>query len=140
MSEKVKVIGTIIVIEQVQNISATFKKLEFVIEIMDNNYKEVIKFELQGDKCDIINGFQVGQQVEVSYNLKGRCWTNPQGKEVYFNTLAAWRISNVGSQQAPSAAYQQPEPVQHQAPMRSLPQGGIDEDVPFMRKHDMEGG
>ena len=129
MSEKVKVSGTIIVIEQVQNISATFKKLEFVIEIMDNNYKEVVKFELQGDKCDIINGFQVGMQVEVSYNLKGRCWTNPQGKEVYFNTLAAWRITNVGSQQgAPPAPYQ--APVQNQLPAQSF-QGVEDSEVPF---------
>jgi hypothetical protein len=35
----------------------------------------------------------VGQSVEVSFNLKGRLWTSPQGEDKYFNSLEAWRIT-----------------------------------------------
>jgi len=130
MSETFKTKGSIVVIEEVQQISATFQKREFVIEIMDNNYKEVVKFELQGDKCGIMNDYQVGMQVEVSFNLKGRCWTNPQGEDKYFNTLLAWRISNLSQQQgAPPAPYQQAQPVQ--APVQDFNPGGLDDEVPF---------
>ncbi|MEO1301067.1 MAG: DUF3127 domain-containing protein, partial [Bacteroidota bacterium] len=36
--------------------------------------------------------FQVGQNVEVHFNLKGRKWTSPAGEIRYFNTLQAWRL------------------------------------------------
>jgi len=31
----------------------------------------------------------------VSFNLRGREWTSPQGEVKYFNTLDAWRIEKV---------------------------------------------
>ena len=34
------------------------------------------------------------QAVEVSINLKGRKWKNPQTKEIrYFNSIEGWRIN-----------------------------------------------
>jgi hypothetical protein len=38
---------------------------------------------------------QVSDQIEVSFNLRGREWTSPQGEIKYFNTLEAWRIEKV---------------------------------------------
>ena len=40
--------------------------------------------------------FQVGEFVDVSFNLRGREWTSPQGEVKYFNTVEAWRIERVG--------------------------------------------
>jgi hypothetical protein len=37
-----------------------------------------------------------GEQIEVSFNLRGREWTSPQGEVKYFNSLDAWRIDKVG--------------------------------------------
>ena len=34
--------------------------------------------------------------MEVSFNLRGREWTSPQGEVKYFNSLDAWRIEKVG--------------------------------------------
>jgi hypothetical protein len=45
----------------------------------------------------LIDGFSTQDQIEVSFNLRGREWTSPQGEVKYFNTLEAWRIEKVGS-------------------------------------------
>jgi hypothetical protein len=49
-------------------------------------------FQLTQDKCSLLDAFMEGQQVEVSFNLKGREWTSPQGEVKYFNTLEAFRV------------------------------------------------
>lgn len=81
-----------------------FKKREFVVEYSENpQYPEFIKFELIQDKCEQLDGFNVGQEMNVAFNLKGRKWTNPKNEVVYFNSLQAWRISaanDVASQPA----------------------------------------
>ncbi|RJE74672.1 MULTISPECIES: DUF3127 domain-containing protein [Reichenbachiella] len=71
-----------------------FKKREFVVEYAENpQYPEFVKFELIQDKCEQLDAFNIGQELNVAFNLKGRKWTNPQGQVVYFNSLQAWRIS-----------------------------------------------
>jgi hypothetical protein len=47
----------------------------------------------------LIDAFNPQEQVEVSFNLRGREWTSPQGEVKYFNTLEAWRIERVGAGQ-----------------------------------------
>ena len=59
-------------------------------------YPQDIMFQLTQDKCSLIDGFNTQDQIEVSFNLRGREWTSPQGEVRYFNTLEAWRIEKVG--------------------------------------------
>lgn len=80
------------IFDEVQ-VNDRFKKREFVIEYADNpQYPEYIKLECIQDKCNILDNFQIGQDITVSINLKGRKWTDPRGEVKYFNTLQAWRI------------------------------------------------
>ena len=56
---------------------------------------------------------QVGQNVKVYINIRGREWTNPQGETKYFNTIEGWKIeviqpTNVANQQPVQQAPQQP--------------------------------
>lgn len=97
--------GKIIDIFDTTQVSEKFRKREFVIEFTENaQYPEFIKFELVQDKCDLIDAFRVGEDVDVSFNLRGRAWTNQQGVKNYFNSLQAWRIQPVGAtSSAPSA-------------------------------------
>ena len=84
---------------EIQKISDTFKKREFVVEYTENpQYPEFLKFELIQDKCELLDKLSSGQEVEVHFNLKGRKWTDPQGVIKYFNTLQAWRILAADSQ------------------------------------------
>jgi|TARA_Y100000590_G_C15353580_1_gene876129 hypothetical protein len=74
-------------------ITETFKKREFVLEYIENpEYPEFIKIELIQDKCDLIDKINIGEQIKVYLNIKGRKWTNKEGKINYFNSLQAWKI------------------------------------------------
>jgi len=78
------------------NVTASFRKREFVMEYAENpQYPEYIKFELIQDKCDQLDAFNLGQELNIAFNLKGRKWTDPQGGVKYFNSLQAWKISAV---------------------------------------------
>ncbi len=87
------------------NVSATFRKREFVVEYAENpQYPELIKFELIQDKCDLLDNIQVGQEIEVHFNLKGRKWTDPKGEVKYFTSLQAWRLVPVAAAASQASA------------------------------------
>ena len=84
--------GSIKVIGEVQEISATFKKRELVVST-DEQYPQTLSIEFIQDKTDLSNKFEIGQNVKVGINLRGREWENPQTKEIkYFNSIQGWRI------------------------------------------------
>ena len=84
--------GSIKVIGEVQEISATFKKRELVVST-DEQYPQTLSIEFIQDKTDILNKFEIGQNIKVGINLRGREWENPQTKEIkYFNSIQGWRI------------------------------------------------
>jgi len=101
--------GEVKVINDVQQISDSFKKREFVITDASGQYPQHIMFQAVQDRCEIIDAFKVGDMVEVFYNLRGREWTSPQGEVKYFNTLEAWRITpmNQGSSQPSNVSSQE---------------------------------
>ncbi len=82
--------------------SANFAAREFVLEIPDGNYPQLIKFQAVQDRCGILDTFSEGDQVRVSFDLRGREWN---GK--YMTNLNAWRMevgggeSSGGSSEAP---------------------------------------
>ena len=72
-------------------VSEKFKKREFVITT-DGQYPQDVIFQLSKDNCALLDNINVGDEVTVHYNLRGREWINPQGEAKYFNTLEAWKI------------------------------------------------
>jgi len=88
--------GKIKVINETQVISEKFKKREFVVTDTSSMYPQDVMFQSVQDKCDMLNGYAVEDQVEVSFNLRGREWTSPDGVVKYFNTLDVWRIEKMG--------------------------------------------
>ena len=83
--------GKITEINATQVVSDKFSKRTFVLET-GGDFSDTFQMEFQKDKCNLLDKFKVGDQVEVSYNLRGRSWTKGD-KTSYFVTLAAWRIS-----------------------------------------------
>jgi ribosomal 30S subunit maturation factor RimM len=84
--------GEVKVISETRQVSEKFKLREFVITT-EGDYPQVIQFQASQDKGDLLDNFNPGDQVEVSFNLRGREWTNPQGEVKVFNTLDAWKIT-----------------------------------------------
>jgi hypothetical protein len=78
-------------------ISADFKKRDFVVETIEEMYPQKILIQLIQDKCRLLEMFNEGDIIDVSINIKGREWISPQGEVRYFNTIEAWKIDKIGS-------------------------------------------
>ena len=70
----------------------------------------IIKDQFTQDKTDLLNQYNVGEQVKVSINIRGREWVSPQGETKYFNSIQGWRIEKMQAE-APSAAQMPPMPA-----------------------------
>lgn len=81
-------------------VSDRFTKREFVIEVEDGMYPQHIKFQLVQDKVSVLDPFEVGEILNISFNLRGREYTNPQGEVSYFTNLNAWRVQRLNQQQS----------------------------------------
>lgn len=146
--------GKIHVIMDVQQVTDTFRKREFVLEFAENPmYPQYVLFQMVQDRVDLVNGYQVGDMVDVSFNIRGRQWNSPQGEIKYFNSLEAWRVNPIqpgmmpGQQpgampaQQPGMMQQQPgmaQPAQPVAPAQKpaspavdVTQMADDDDLPF---------
>ncbi|MDI5886765.1 DUF3127 domain-containing protein [Flavobacterium sp. LB2P84] len=125
-----EVTGKIKMIDQTKEVgSGGFKKRDVVVTT-DEQYPQHILVQFVQDKCDLLNGFQVGEPVKIDINLRGREWTNPQGETVYFNTIQGWRIGKLQAE-APSAAQMPPMPAAEAfAPATNLNEEEAD-DLPF---------
>jgi len=85
-----------------QNVTDTFKKREFIIEkkesVGSSEFTDLIKFQLTQDRCDLVENFRQGDEIKVSFNLRGRKWEK-DGKVSYFTNLEAWRIEKLQATQ-----------------------------------------
>ena len=68
-----------------------FRKREVVVTT-EEQYPQHLLVEFVQDKTDLLDRFEVGQDVKISINLRGREWVNPQGETKYFNSIQGWRI------------------------------------------------
>ena len=105
-----------------------FRKREVVVTT-EEQYPQHILVEFVQDKCDLLNNYQVGQEVKISINLRGREWTNPQGETKYFNSIQGWRIEAISPEQ-PDAQVPPIAPVDAFEPVNELNEEDYD-DLPF---------
>ncbi len=126
-----EVTGKLLVKSDAQQVSEKFKKREFVVELVEDingsTYTNFGKFQLVQSKCEILDRFNVGDTVKVSFNVKGNSYVDKKdGITKYITNLDAWRIEGVQAQQS---APQQAQPMQQQqsAPVEQFP----DSQLPF---------
>jgi len=96
-----EIVGRIIDILPVNQVSDKFRKREFVIEKKESGgsavFVDYIKFQLVQDKCDLINESFLNEDVKIWFNLKGNRWER-DGKVNYFTNLDAWKIEKMTAQ------------------------------------------
>ncbi len=110
-----EVTGAIKKIDETKTYGANgFRKREIVITT-NEQYPQTLLIEFIQDKCDLLNNYQVGQDVKISVNLRGREWINPEGKTLYFNSIQGWRIETLQpavNEMPPQPPLEQFEPVE----------------------------
>ena len=90
--------GEIKVINDIQQISDSFRKREFVVIDASGQYAQTILFQAVQERADLLSNFKEGDIVEVTFFLRGREWTNPKDGAVrYFNSLDVWKIESAGN-------------------------------------------
>ena len=103
--------GRIIEITPTQQVTNTFQKREFVIEYAENpQYPEFVKFEMIQEKCNLLDAYKEGDEIDVYFNLKGRKWNDPKGGVKYFNSLQAWKIEGASAGTGGQTPPPSPEP------------------------------
>ncbi|MDO5656422.1 MAG: DUF3127 domain-containing protein [Flavobacteriaceae bacterium] len=83
---------------ETQTFQSGFQKREIVVTT-NEQYPQPISIEFTQDKISILDNINVGDNVKVSINLRGREWTSPDGVVKYFNTLQGWRVDKIISEQ-----------------------------------------
>ncbi len=94
-----EVTGKLLVKYDTLQVSEKFKKREFVIELAEeingNIYTNFAKLQLVQNKCDIIDRFNTGDVVKVSFNIKGNSYVDKKdGQTKYITNLDAWRVES----------------------------------------------
>jgi len=95
-----EITGKIKKIDETKTFGASgFRKREMVVTT-NEQYPQMLMVEFVQDKCDLLDSYQVGQDVKISINLRGREWINPEGKAVYFNSIQGWRVETAQAEEA----------------------------------------
>ena len=122
-----EVTGKIKKIEETKTYGSNgFRKREMVLTT-DEQYPQFLLIEFVQDKCDLLNNFNVGEDVRISINLRGREWQSPQGEIKYFNSIQGWRLEKL---QAGGAEGVPPMDASGFEPVSSLDENEPD-DLPF---------
>ena len=113
-----ELVGKILEIGTLQEISPKFRKRSLILETVEDKSPQVFEIEFINDRQQLLDKCNVGQMVAVGINLRGRKWTSPKGEDKYFTSIAGWRIqdSNAGG---------------NSYPMPDAPPAAADDDIPF---------
>ena len=112
--------GKIKLIQEAKTFDSGFTKQEMVVIVEDGKYPQEINIEFVQDKISLLDNLQVGQEVTVTFDIRGREYNGR-----YFNNLQGWKIVNSGTDNAVAA--------QEQSTAHSQASGSEfdDGDIPF---------
>ena len=91
MGNSFEIEGKLKVVNEIQTFSSGFSKREFVVEVEDGNYPQMIKFECVKDKTSLTDGFELEDAVKVTFDIRG----NEYNERFYVN-LNAWKLEKLG--------------------------------------------
>lgn len=118
--------GKIKLISETQTFPSGFSKREFVVTTAHDKFPQDLKFEVVKDKCEILDKYKEGQEVQVNFDIRGNEYN---GK--YYVNLSCWKLESKGggggggeySQEGPEGS----EPSQDD--LRK--EDDFDDDIPF---------
>ncbi len=108
--------GKVKLLQDPQTFNSGFTKREMVVIVEDGKYPQEINLEFVQDKVALLDTIQPGQQVTVSFDIRGREYNGR-----YYNNLQGWKITT------DEAPMQDSPPPYDEAP----PAAAYDDDIPF---------
>lgn len=89
--------GKIKLIQEPKTFDSGFTKREMVVTVEDGKYAQEINLEFIQDKVALLDDLQPGQEVTVSFDIRGREYNGR-----YFNNLQGWKVAVLGEGPDPS--------------------------------------
>ncbi len=112
--------GKVKLIQEAKTFDSGFTKREMVVIVEDGRYPQEINLEFVQDKVTLLDNLQIGQEITVTFDLRGREYNGR-----YFNNLQGWKIASPGAEREFSGdGYTPPTPDE-------APPGFDDTDIPF---------
>ncbi|MBB5351996.1 hypothetical protein HNR46_002237 [Haloferula luteola] len=99
MSQSYELTGTLKKLFDTQTFASGFTKREFVVEVPDGNYPQMIKFESVKDKIAQLDSLSIGDEVKVQFDIRGN-----EYKERFYVNLNAWRIERASGETSAAPA------------------------------------
>jgi single-strand DNA-binding protein len=112
--------GKIKIIQEAKTFDSGFTKREMVVIVEDGKYPQEINVEFVQDKISLLDDLQVGQEVTVTFDIRGREYNGR-----YFNNLQGWKIETPGVENAFTTE------VQSSGSVSVAPTDFEDKDIPF---------
>jgi len=111
--------GKVKVINDIQTFDSGFQKREFVVTADDDKYPQDVKFEVVKDNCDKLDEYNVGDEIEVGFNLRGN-----EYNDKYYVNLVAWRLKMLAKTGVSQEIIDAADKAQAKA-------SEVDDDLPF---------
>ncbi len=108
--------GKIKLIQEPKTFDSGFTKREMVVIVEDGRYPQEINLEFVQDKVALLDALQPGQEVTVSFDIRGREYNGR-----YYNNLQGWKVE--AAEDATGAAPAEPH--------YPTPEDFGDDDIPF---------
>jgi uncharacterized protein (UPF0333 family) len=87
--------GKVVNVKPVETVGANnFKKASIWVETTTDQYPQTIEIEFVKDKADEIQTIEVGSEVTVKINIRGRKWTGNDGVEKVFTSIQGWKVES----------------------------------------------
>lgn len=112
--------GKIKLIQEVMKFESGFTKREMVVIVEDGRYPQEINLEFVQDKIGLLDNLDVGQEVTVTFDIRGREYNGR-----YFNNLQGWKIATHSGDENTSIKGDEPPPYANDVPDQ------FDDDIPF---------
>ncbi len=122
MAKDFQLEGTVKVIDDVQEFKSGFTKREFVVEVEDGKYPQMVKFETIKDKTSLLDKVSVGDTVTVNFDIRGNEYNGR-----YYVNLQAWKIAGGGAKKGAADASDAPADLDEPPPGY----GDESDDIPF---------
>ena len=72
-----------------------FRKRELIGLETSGEYENCFCFEFVQEKVDLLDAIEVGQEIEVFFNIRCRKYEAPMKPVQYFTTLSGWKVVGV---------------------------------------------
>lgn len=118
--------GRLFEVKPIEQKTDKFKTRNFVLYIenqKNQKYSDYLEFQLTNDNCGLVDNYERGAYITVTFDITGRRWQSPDGQVKYFNTLSCWGIHPYSATQTPPAmpVTSQPTPAGVILPTDDLP-------------------